>query len=378
MSRLLILCEYGTLNGGERSMLATLPGIARAGYEVLVAAPPAGPLAEVLVGRGVELVPFEPIDPSGARRTLDDRRRRLTEVVKAHRPDLLHANSLSMGRLAGPVAAELAVPSLAHVRDIISLSKQAVADLNRNDRLLAVSEAARQFHLAQGLSSAKTFSLYNGVDTAQFRSRSPSGYLHDELGLPHDRPLLATIGQIGLRKGHYAAAMALSLLEANLPFAWLIVGQRFSEKEESRQFEDIVRSFCQQVLPGRHFFLGGRDDVDRILPELTLLVHPARQEPLGRVLLEAAAAGRAIVATDVGGTREMFPPESDAAYLVPPADPPAIALAIGELLGDPARRAQLGANARSRVEAAFNVERTTAGLVECYNALRRLSLAGVS
>ena len=46
MPRVLILCEYATLNGGERSMLVTLPGIAQAGYEIQVAAPPVGPLAE--------------------------------------------------------------------------------------------------------------------------------------------------------------------------------------------------------------------------------------------------------------------------------------------------------------------------------------------
>jgi glycosyltransferase involved in cell wall biosynthesis len=101
---------------------------------------------------------------------------------------------------------------------------------------------------------------------------------------------------------------------------------------------------------------------------LTLLVHPARQEPLGRVLLEAAAAGRAIVATDVGGTREIFPPESDAACLVPPDDVVAMARAIEELLHDPARRLRLGANARTRIESHFTVELAIAGLLRHYGS----------
>ena len=104
----------------------------------------------------------------------------------------------------------------------------------------------------------------------------------------------------------------------DLPFAWLIIGQRFSEKEESRQFEAGLHQAGAGPLAGRIHFLGVRDDIPEILNELTLLVHPARQEPLGRVLLEAAAAGVAVVATDVGGTREIFPPESDSACLFRP------------------------------------------------------------
>ena len=123
------------------------------------------------------------------------------------------------------------------------------------------------------------------------------------------------------------------------------------------------------TLSGRLFFLGTRDDVARILPELTLLIHPARQEPLGRVLLEAAAAGRPIVATDVGGTPEIFPPESDAAMLVPPDDPAGMARAIGDLLRDPFRRMQLGANARKRIEARFELERAAAGLLSHYDSV---------
>ena len=64
------------------------------------------------------------------------------------------------------------------------MSRQAIADLNCHSRLLAVSEATRQFHVAQGLAGEKTFVLYNGIDLEQFRPRPPTGYLHRQLGLP--------------------------------------------------------------------------------------------------------------------------------------------------------------------------------------------------
>ena len=376
MPSVLILCEYGTLNGGERSMLATLPGIAAGeGYEVQVTVPTAWwPLSEALRELGIEVVPFHWFDPEASygastHLPIEVRRDRLAAIIRNRRPSLIHANSLAMGRLSGPVAADLCVPSISHIRDIVSLSRQNVADLNRHRRLLAVSEATRSFHVTQGVDLGTINVLYNGVNTEQFRPTLPTGYLHGELGLPRECLLLGTIGQIAIRKGLDTIPLVLRLLRHRGQIAWLIAGERFSTKAETRYFEDQLRNLASGPFAGRLLFLGERKDVHRLLPELTLLVHPARQEPLGRVLLEAAAAGRAIVATDVGGTSEILPLESDAAVLVAPDDPLAMALAIDGLLCDPARRMELGANARKRIETHFTVELATAGLLSHYDSV---------
>jgi glycosyltransferase involved in cell wall biosynthesis len=365
----LLLCEYATLNGGEQSMLSTLDGITRAGYDVRVAAPASGPLAAALRQEAIEVVPFEPRDVRGVRLPLDELRGNLAEILRRHRGVLLHANSLAMGRLAGPVAAELSFRSLTHLRDIMTLSDRATADLNCHARLLAVSNATRQFHVSQGLAADKTFVFYNGVDLDRFDSLPPTGYLHGELGLAADTPLIGTIGQISLRKGHDVLAAALSTIPLDLRFAWLIVGQRFSSKEESRQFETKLHQAAVGPLAGKMHFLGMREDLPRILNELTILVHPARQEPLGRVLLEAAAARLPIVATDVGGTREIFPRDREAACLVPPDDIQAMSVAVTRLLCNAALRRQLGLNARRQVEEAFGLPRAVSGLLKHYDEL---------
>jgi glycosyltransferase involved in cell wall biosynthesis len=370
MPAVLILCEYGTLNGGERSMLATLDGISRAGYDVRIAAPASGPLADAARLAGIDLVVFDSRDSQGLPLGLDERRRRLAEILRYQRPSLLHANSVAMGRLSGPVATELGLPSLAHLRDIVGLSERARADLNCHACLLAVSEATRRFHMTQGIDGERTFVLHNGIDIVQFRPRPPGGYLHAELGLSPGLPLIGTIGQISLRKGQDVLAAALAEIADELPFAWLIVGERFSEKEESREFEARLRAVAAGPLAGRVRFLGRRGDVDRILNELTLLVHPARQEPLGRVLLEAAAAGTAIVATDVGGTAEIFPPSGEAAWLVPCDDATALACAVQSLLADQGRRLRLAAAARERAVTAFDREMAVAKLLEHYDRVQ--------
>jgi glycosyltransferase involved in cell wall biosynthesis len=156
------------------------------------------------------------------------------------------------------------------------------------------------------------------------------------------------------------------MLAAKLPeLHCLIVGERHSEKGESRQFEAELHR-AAEGLSGRLHFLGYRNDVPQLLRELTILVHPARQEPLGRVLLEAAASGVATVATDAGGTREIFPPEADAAVLVAPDDPQALAEAVLDLITDPSRRMQIAVASRRQMEEAFDIRRTIAGLVRHY------------
>jgi glycosyltransferase involved in cell wall biosynthesis len=370
----LILCEYPTLSGGERSMLTALEGVARAGFVPAVLAPPEGPLAQTLAARGIELVGLATRDPLGGHRPQAAVRQELAALLARRRPSLVHANSLAMGRLAGPVTQSLRLPSLTHLRDILRLSRQAIADLNCHTRLLAVSEAVRRFHTAHGLADEKTFVLHNGVDLERFRPGPPTGYLHEELGLPPEAPLVTAIGQIGIRKGFDVLLRAAVLVSKKWPsIHYLLVGQRWSEKAESRRFEADLHQWATARLGGRVHFLGLRADVDRLLREVTILAHPARQEPLGRVLLEAAASGAAVVATDVGGTREVFPPDSHAARLVPPDEPECLADAMLELLGDGSLRTRLGAAARRRAETAFSAERATAGLVEHY---RQVSHAG--
>jgi glycosyltransferase involved in cell wall biosynthesis len=357
MPRLLILCEYPTLLGGERSMLSTLGTIAAAGFDVHVAAPAAGPLADALRTRGVPLFGWSAREP-------------LAQIIERVRPDLLHANSLSTARLSGPVAEAAGVPSVGHLRDIVKLSQQAVADLNCQRRLVAVSRATREFHVGQGVDAAKCIVVNNGVDLEMFRPRPASGYLHRELRLPADARLVATIGQIGLRKG-VDVALAAAKLVPNVH--WLVVGERTSDKDESRELEAWLHAMAEEPpLAGRVHFLSTRDDVAQLLPECALLVHAARQEPLGRVLLEAAACGLAVVATDVGGTREIFPTEAEGAVLVPANDSAALAKAVIALLGDDARRTELGRGGRRRMKFAFNLQMASARLIDVYLSALKL------
>ncbi len=376
MKRVLWVCEFPALNGAERSLLATLPGIRACGYEPVALAPSSGPLREALEQEHVEVVGFEMrAAATGDRRTQPELRRALCSVFTRLSPALIHANSLSMGRLCGPVAVKAGLPIVAHLRDIVRMSATAVADLNRCDRLFAVSGAVRDFHLAGGVDASRVVVLYNGVDLGAFRPDASTGYLQRELGLPADARLISTIGQIGLRKGQDVLVEALAHVAARHPDVHLlIVGERHSQKDEARRFEFELRDrVASSGFAERVHWLGNRKDVACLLRELTLVAHAARQEPLGRVLLEAAASGCATIATEVGGTAEIFPASVNAGCLVPADDVRALVNALDRLLTDPALRSALGQRARAVAVERFDVGLASQKLAGAYDEVLRVA-----
>lgn len=367
MARVLILCEHGSLNGGERSLLAVIPRLGMLGFEVAVAAPPVGPLAGELLARRIGHLSLD-AEIVDSTRPIEDRRLALRSLLVREGPDLLHANSLVMGRLSGPVASGLPMPSLSHLRDIMRVSRAVGHDLCCHRRLLAVSNAVKSWYAGQGFPESTIRVVYNGVDLRQFQPRPANGLLARELGLPPASRLVMSIGQFILRKGFDLLLDAAEIVVSQRSDVHLvIIGSRFSDKPETVEYERTLRQRSDEIpLRGHVHFLGVRPDVDRLLTEVSLLVHPARQEPLGRVLLEAAASGIPVVATRVGGTEEVFPESSGAALLVSAGDSVGLASAMRIVLDDESLRRRMSAATRGIAEARFDAEQAAAALAEQY------------
>jgi glycosyltransferase involved in cell wall biosynthesis len=365
--RILLVFEFGTLNGGERSMLAVLPHFVGSDLEFVALAPSSGALSHALGELGIPVVSFDSRDESGERLPPPNLLEAIRSAAGRVRPDLIHANSLSMGRLTGQLAADLRVPTTAHLRDIVGLSPRAVEQLNANQALVAVSKAVREFHAAQDVDPARMQVVYNGIDTKRFDCTTSRGQLRSELGLPAGAFLVAAVGQICLRKGQDNFAKAAALAAPRMPGThFLLVGERHSEKTETVLYDEAITfEVAMAGLKDRFHRLGYRSDVERLLTEIDLLVHCARQEPFGRVLLEAAAAQCPIVATSVGGTAEMLQ-NGESAILLAPNEPQFLADAIVQLRGDAALCSQLAAAARERVIARFSIEQSARGLAEVW------------
>ena len=346
-SKVLLFFEYGTLNGGEFSLLAMLKVLGQTEFEFVAAAPAEGMLTERLERCGMEVLPLTLRDAGGQKLPIEQINVHLIELVRQVQPDLVHSNSLSMGRMVCRIASQLPVPCTCHLRDIINLNKTVVSDLNRNAGLIAVSNATKQFHVEQGMSSDKIQVIYNGVDTDVFCPTPGHGTFKRELGLSDSAVLLVNIGQICLRKGQTLLARAVVGLAEEFPeLNTVFIGERHSQKDESIAYEKAIEDIFREAgIEDRLFCPGFRQDIPAILNEADILIHAAHQEPLGRVLLEAAACGNAIVATEVGGTAEILTDEVSA-LLVKPDDVEALRAAIRWMLTDRKLRRRLGEHAR--------------------------------
>ncbi len=342
------LFEHPTLSGGERSALEMLTRLAPP-YEPVALSPAEGPLATALAQRGVPHLPHTINRRKADIETLVDQ---LNAKATAHGLDLLHANTLSTADLAGLAR----VRSVGHIREIGRLSAARAARLAANERLLAVSNAVAQNLIAQGVPSAKVQTCYNGIDLSLWdptRWTDAGRTLRKGLG---ERRLILSVGQLGMRKGQDLLVKAFEQIAS--PAELWIVGERWSTKQESIDFEQELRARAAgSSQPVR--FLGYREDIPALLAAADLVVHPARQEPLGRVIMEAMAMDRPIVATAVGGTPEMLPAD----VLIPPDDVPALVCA----LADPPQR-----GFRARCRERFCSERALNCLLTVYAELAKV------
>ena len=322
MPRLAVAFEFPTLHGGERSMCAVLSQPVPRDWDVVALAPPEGPLADALRELGIDVVPLQLRD-EGHRAPPDWAAATLAETMRRSGADHLHANSVSLSRLSGRLAGTHSVTG--HLRDIMRLSRAALVDVAANARLIAVSQATAAsyrdlapdlFAVSRGddsqgeaddrkvdrLDDGTIAVVHNGI--APWTEPGSGRWTRDRLGVAPGVPIIATIGQISLRKGHDRAAAALRRLKANgRAFAWVIAGERFSQKPESRAFEAALAD----GLEAETRRLGWVPDVLPLLGIVDVLLHPARQEPFGRVLLEASERGVPVVAGEVGGNAEVVP-----------------------------------------------------------------------
>jgi glycosyltransferase involved in cell wall biosynthesis len=173
-----------------------------------------------------------------------------------------------------------------------------------------------------------------------------------------DRPLLLSVGMLEPRQGYDllldAAAIWSSLDPAPLA---LVAG-------EGTQRAGLERRIEADRLPV--LLLGTRDDVPDLLAAADLVVLPSRWEARALIAQEALHAGVPLVATDVGGVRELV---GDAAVLVPYGDAPALAREVTGLLADPDRRAALSIAGRAQAATWPTEDDTVAQVLSVYDEL---------
>ena len=167
-------------------------------------------------------------------------------------------------------------------------------------------------------------------------------------------PRVLTVGNLYGVKGH--ADLVRAVARVRTPATFLIAGAPLSTQPEVALELERLRDALG--LADKVKLLGWQEDVSSLLEQCDLYVHPSHSEACPLAVLEAMAAGRAVVATAVGGVPELVA-SMETGLLVPPHAPGALANAIDLLLQDPARREAMGQAGKRRVEARFSLARCT-------------------
>jgi glycosyltransferase involved in cell wall biosynthesis len=368
--RVLYVNHTGVVSGAERSLLILLQSL-RDRVEPLLATPP-GALADRAAQLGVPTVLItgtagslrpHPVHTPRALLEMGHAAGQVRRAARRHGAELVHANSIRAGlilALGRPPAA-----TVVHVRDCLPPGAWSRATM----RLIAATAStvlANSQYTASCVSAlaprARPQVVYNPVDLARFdpalidravaRAR-----LAGELGEGGARRrLLGLVAQISPWKGQDTAIEALRLLvEQGVDAQLLLIGSakfvsRSTRYDNNEYLARLRASVAAAGLEDRVLWLGEREDVPELISALDLLMLPSREEPFGRALIEGMALGVPVLATNVGGPREILE-DGREGYLISPEDPAAWAAAARTILEQPELARRMGEAGGERARA---------------------------
>jgi glycosyltransferase involved in cell wall biosynthesis len=230
------------------------------------------------------------------------------------------------------------------------------------DRIVCVSRAARDLHVAAGYAAGKLVVIPNGFDLEEFRADADArSAVRAELGVGEGAVLIGLVARVAPQKDHLNFVRAAAILARRAPEArFLLCGEGATPSNEP-----LVQAIREQGLLDRFLLLGRRQDVRRILNGLDLAtLSSSHGEAFPLAVGEAMASGIPCVVTDVGDSGLLV---AETGRVVRPRDPEALARGWEELvrLGPEGRR-RLGAAARARIEARFGLARVAAEYAQVY------------
>jgi glycosyltransferase involved in cell wall biosynthesis len=359
--RLIYFTDSDSFGGAEQVILNTLGQLDRRCWQPTLVHYPAAGLAPLLQGVSrldLRVRALARPDRPAARVA------QFARLLRAERPANVHAH------LSWPLACryELVGAIMAGVPAIIA-TQHLFSDVpwrrsrlvqrlicTRVDRYIAVSHhLARQLHERLRFPAHKVRVIHNGIPFERFR-RVVDPDLRAALAGSSERALIMTVARLAEQKGQ---CFLLAALRA-LPNAIVaLVGDGPDRAQLERQAQDLG-------LRDRVVFLGQRADIPELLACCDVAVLPSLFEGLPLAALEAMAAGKPVVATRVGGTSEVIQ-DGVTGLLAAPADPDALAQAIGAVLSSPAHARSLGAAAQARVARSFSVEVMTEQVTNLYD-----------
>jgi len=378
--RVVELLATGTTGGAQHQVHSLVSRLDPARYETTVISLSDGRAVRRMQVAGIDVrLIDEPDDRLAVRR--------LTELLRELRPDVLHQHMYRaevVGSRAALTLAESGQPRPYVISTVHSSRRRSEEDqelLRRltpsMDRLIAVSRSILRKLEAEGRVGPPVELIHNGVDLTRY-AQQEACTLPQEYGFPEGTPVVGVVARLEPEKGHPTLLEAWTQVVERVPGARLLVvgeGSRRSALEAQAQELGLLGEECEGdsyvgtrgARPGaKVIFTGPRDDIPALTAALEVAVLPSYREAQGLALLEAMALRRPVVASNVGGIPEIVE-DGRSGLLVPPHDAPALADAIVRLLTDHPLAARLARAGYDLVHERFCIERMVDSISRLYD-----------
>ena len=334
------------VGGAENLLLSILRKLdAEAFSSVVCCIGERGALGEQIMAMGFPLTELHLLNKGGADGRIVTA---LVDLIQRERIDLVHSH-LYHANFYGRLAARKAgVPAVASIHNTYTKHKwhRQLANwylARHTTAIIAGSEEIKQDvvrydHVPEALVEV----IPNSVDLTRSHSSLSREQARERLGVPEGAIVLGTVGRLEEQKGHRYLIEAFSLLRQSGMDAYLLL---VGDGREAQALKGLSASLG---LEQRVKFLGTRSDLGDLFRAMNLFVMPSLWEGLSLAMLSAMAAGIPVVATSVGGVRQVLG-DDEYGFTVPSGDATALASRIQACLGTPDEMARMGEKGRRQI-----------------------------
>lgn len=355
--------------GAQLGVLETAAAISAAGGSALVASAGGGMVPAVTAAGATHFsLPLDTKNPLAIWRNAG----RLAGLVRRENVDLVHAHSRAPAWSALFSARRTGIPFVTTwhgtYEETFPFKRRYNAVMARGDRVIAVSRfIAARITARHGISAPCLVIVPPGIDPARFDPAAVlparSQALARQWRLSEDHPIIMLPGRLAGWKGHGVLLAALARMQTKAALC-VFVGPL---EDRARYVAELMRSASRLGIATRVRFVGACNDMPAALALADIVVNASTApEAFGRVVIEAQAMQRAVIATDHGAAPETVI-EGTTGWRVPPADPTALAAALDRILAMPeAQRAAIGREARAAVIRGYSLAAMQAATLAIY------------
>lgn len=358
VKKILVIHSSGKISGAEKSLMDVL-NILKGKFEVTVVLPQKGELYNKLCGSfTIKIFPVTGIQRKAGFierfKTLCNifnTSWRIYRFVKHQKTDLIYCNNTQAGIYSILTNILANTRNIWHVRDNLP-NKTTGAILGFfSDRIICISQ-----HIYKQLPfPKKKILLYNGIDTADWKSGADNtNRLKKETGIAANMILIGQIGQlIPWKNNSLLIEVCRQLVAYNDQVHFVMIGRDMFHAYPNYK-KGLKEKIIQENLQHHITMLDFTDNIRDYMQELDILIHLAQNEPFGRVIIEAMALEKPVIALNSGGPPEIIS-HGRSGYLIDTPDAATIAGKLNILVTDATLRAQFGTEGRKIVNERFNI-----------------------